>query len=323
MTLGRVKSIIAILLIAAVCTIYPLEAYGYYFFSTRRTESPNEFHSFLEECTPLERIQLLQSLDALPKLKKEHFGNLKGLAPYYHFSDNDKDATTTRPRRPKTFNQVAPETVYDAVNRRLLEPYDIFSVENIKKNLVYLSNNKLTYYFRNTDEVDYHSIVQWVAGKNGASENQIKYSSTFDLERMVCESIFANIWDNLTVQQRKELLDKIEKETNTIFNKVDIASMSGGAAIAALSTTVALTGFNFYITLSVTLHWLAGLLGITLPFVVYTTSSTMVAILTGPVGWIISTGLIFWSLGSAEEQTVAKFIMTVSLIKQNKWGGKS
>ncbi len=98
--------------------------------------------------------------------------------------------------------------------------------------------------------------------------------------------------------------------------------MSGSAALVALAVTINTIGFPFYLLLTTTIHAVAAFLGLTLPWIVYQTSTTLAAILGGPVGWAISgvlmaIGVIF--LGSSEKDTVSAFIMTVNMIKTARW----
>ncbi len=60
-----------------------------------------------------------------------------------------------------------------------------------------------------------------------------------------------------------------------------------GRDISAGLVTVAFTGFAFYTTMSVTIATVAGAVGVTLPIATYTTASSVVGILSGPVGWAI------------------------------------
>lgn len=100
-------------------------------------------------------------------------------------------------------------------------------------------------------------------------------------------ALFTETWDKLSVEQRKELLNKIDPN-NKIKDKAAIVALSSSGAIAALSTSVAFSGFAFYTTMSVGISTAAGLLGVTLPFAAYTGASSVVAFLSGPVGWAIA-----------------------------------
>jgi len=114
----------------------------------------------------------------------------------------------------------------------------------------------------------------------------VEGGSTLILEREIQKQIFANLWDKLKREQRLKLLEKIDPNGH-IHDKAAIAAMTGAGALGVLSLTVAFYGFAFYTTMSVTICTVAGFFGLTLPFVAYAGSSTLVAFLCGPVGWAI------------------------------------
>ena len=319
--LCKIKFMTSIIL-SFVLISNPALAAGKYAFSETRKENPQDFNDFLYTCTPTERIQMLQALQELPKLKDEYFGKLEKLPELNYFAKNKNEASASKPLKPTTFNEVWPETVLDAVRKDIIKPADIGSAA-IRKALVWRSYNKLTYYFRGDDAVDYHGIVQWAAEENGISKELVSALPTFALERKVAEKYFEMLWDKLSPEQKKEVLDNVEKETGkTIHDKRAISYMSGSAALAALAVTINIMGFSFYLLLTTTIHAVAAFLGVTLPWMVYQTSTTLAAILGGPIGWTISgvlmvVGLIF--LGSSEKDTVSAFIMTVNMIKTARW----
>jgi hypothetical protein len=57
--------------------------------------------------------------------------------------------------------------------------------------------------------------------------------------------------------------------------------------LATLSATVAFTGFAFYTTMSVTIATVACAVSEILQFSTYAEASTVVGVLSGPVGWAI------------------------------------
>ena len=319
--LYKIKFITSIILSFALIS-NPALAAGKYAFSETRKEKSQDFNDFLYSCTPIERIQMLQALQELPKLKDEYFGKLEKLPELNYFAKNKNEASASKPLKPATFNEVWPETVLDAVRKGIIKSADIGSAA-IRKALVWRSYNKLTYYFREDDSVDYHGIVQWAAEKNGISKELVSALPTFALERKVAEKYFEMLWDKLSPEQKKAVLDNVEKETGKIIHdKRAISYMSGSAALAALAVTINIMGFPFYLLLTTTIHAVAAFLGLTLPWMVYQTSTTLAAILGGPIGWTISgvlmaIGVIF--LGSSEKDTVSAFIMTVNMIKTARW----
>lgn len=157
---------------------------------------------------------------------------------------------------------------------------------DVQKYALWVSSNIFAYPFRSETELDYHDLVKWVCSKTGVPSDIVDTAPTFMLERKLAELVFAQLWETLTEQQRKELLDKIDPN-GTIKDKAAIAALGGAGAIAALSATVAFAGFAFYTTMSVTIATVAGLAGVTLPFAAYTGASAIVGILSGPFGWAV------------------------------------
>lgn len=294
-----------------------------YTVDTARVDSSKDFDAFLEKCSPRERIILLQTLRALDdEIEDELFGKVKGLLALGSYTNDPDRAKQLQSQgiflKPKTFNEVSPDTVLDALEKGYVE-LD-YSQKAIRKELIWRRYNKLNYVWHSTKGIDYHrDILRWVAKKKDVEENQINKHSTYDLERAVASKYLEHIWNKLTREQRAELLAKIENATGgSVGDKVAIAAMSGGAAIAALGTTVALSGFAFYTTMSVVISTVAGWLGVTLPFAAYIGASTTVSVLAGPIGWGIAivsiAGGAIW-MGLPEDDTIAAFVIQVNQIK--------
>jgi len=157
---------------------------------------------------------------------------------------------------------------------------------DIQKHALWLSSNVLSYLFRNKTKINYHDLVTWVSEKSGVSANTINAAPTFVLERELIKLLFAQMWDRLDAQQRNDLLVKIDLN-GSIKDKTAIVALSGAGVLAALSTTVAFAGFAFYTTMSITIASMAGAVGVTLPFATYASASSIVGVLSGPVGWAI------------------------------------
>lgn len=291
------------------------------------SESPQDFTDFLESCTDEERVLLLQSLKALPNLKDEYFGTLKGLPDLENFTANINEVTQDTPLKPKTFNEVPPVTVISAIDYDIIDDEEI-SAEAVRKALVYRTYNKLTYPFRDDKSVDYHSIVKWAAKESGISEQQVNNLSTFYLESRIAEKYFEEIWDKLSHEQRIEFLNSIEKESGVQLNKEAISAMKGAAVLAALQAAISIWGLP---TITATaLAVLAKILsGPILAFIMKGLGYAIGAIFS-PLGWLLTTpagwgitaiiaGTGIYHMGSAEKETVSAFILTVNLIKVYKY----
>lgn len=169
-------------------------------------------------------------------------------------------------------------------NKQLSNPDQ--DAREIQKQALWLSSNILTYPFRDEKKLNYHDLSSWVCAEAGISSDIIKNKSTFKLEHELHKLLFAQMWEKLDQQQREALLAKIDPN-GAIKDKAAIAALGGAGALAALSATVAFTGFAFYTTMSITIATVASAVGVTLPFAAYTGASTLVGVLSGPVGWAI------------------------------------
>ncbi|MEY4568247.1 MAG: hypothetical protein RLY14_3217 [Planctomycetota bacterium] len=190
-------------------------------------------------------------------------------------------------------------------------------IKSIHTEIVWQSSSIFTYPVKSIENIDYHGIVSWCAKNVGIDSTTRSFTSTFDLEQAIVKRQFVELWDKLSEQQRLELLGKIDTG-NLIADRAAIAAMSGSVALAALSGTVYLTGFTFYTTMSVVIATVASWFGVTLPFVAYTTASSTVAVLAGPIGWAIAAVLmgaaVAWTGRSNVKKTTAA-VMQLHAIK--------
>lgn len=202
--------------------------------------------------------------------------------------------------------------------------------EEIIREMAWTSSNVLTYPPRDKTDFAYHAMVKWSAQELGISQNYLETDSTFSLEARMLPVFFENIWDSLSYEQRFKLLEDIEDQ-GTIANKTKvaagnaalsdkaaIASLSGAAALATLSTTGYFTGFSFYMTMSIVISTVAGFFNLTLPFAAYTGAENIVAFLSGPIGWALTAisalaGVAM--LGRADVQRTTAFILQVHSLK--------
>lgn len=142
----------------------------------------------------------------------------------------------------------------------------------------------MTYAFRT--ELDYHGMATWVASRADPNPYQDWNISTFKVERKLYQTLFVELWGRLNEAQRRELLVKIDPAGST-KDLVGKAAATGSAALATLSAGVAISGFAFYTAMSTTIAAVAATVGGTVPFAAYATASTVVGVLSGPVGWAV------------------------------------
>lgn len=208
--------------------------------------------------------------------------------------------------------------VLSSINKNVSKYKKLDSVSKykiIKAKLIWLSSHWMSYPFKDKDNVNYDEIVRWVAKKYNISGTENK--TTIQIERQILSKMFADIWDKMTVEQRKAALLKMQNKSK-IENVVGISLLSGSAALASLSTTAAFSGFAFYTGMSSLLYSAASVVGVTLPFATYMGASSTVAVLSGPVGWaIITVGAAVGAgfIGMPDYQKTAQMIIAIHLIK--------
>lgn len=190
---------------------------------------------------------------------------------------------------------------------------------DIQKELLRLSTHSLLWPFRSSkaDHLDYHQLVIWIAEKVGVSQKAIDEYSTLRLERELQKALFSQLWDNLKAEQRVELVQKVDP-SGKLVDRTAVSSLGGAAALAALSSTVLFQGFAFYISMSVAISTAAGFAGVTLPFATYTSASSIVGILSGPIGWAVVGMSALGGLllaGRPNDQAVTALICRIHALK--------
>ena len=123
----------------------------------------------------------------------------------------------------------------------------------------------------------YNDIINLVA-KNFKLER--KNNSDAELERLIVDTQSKEMFKKMDKKDLKIFEDAIKLDVEEKFGKknLDIVLTSGGFVAANLG------GFSTYIMATSFLGGLTSTLGITLPFAFYTTLTTSISILTGPVG---------------------------------------
>jgi len=103
---------------------------------------------------------------------------------------------------------------------------------------------------------------------------------------------FKKFVDNLSPEEKEKFESEIQKYTKE--NGVNKDQVLSVGAISTL-TIANLSGFGLYLMASTIVGGLTSILGITLPFVFYTSMSSVLSIITGPIGWTVGLGYIAYS----------------------------
>jgi hypothetical protein len=101
--------------------------------------------------------------------------------------------------------------------------------------------------------------------------------------------------DEMSEEQKKQIKDALNIEELT-GETIRDALLKAGAP-AAIMATISLSGFGAFLALTTVLHAIfTTMLGITLPFAVYTGATSFLSIITGPIGLILVAGVFSYQI---------------------------
>ena len=98
------------------------------------------------------------------------------------------------------------------------------------------------------------------------------------------------------------------------FNK--LKDYSAPTVLAAIQTSIHTGGFNPYLYAVIGLHWVASLLGLVLPFIVYQTLTYLMRILSGPIGWALTGLWAIWKLLGPAYRVIVPATVVIASLRQ-------
>ncbi|HEY9850223.1 MAG TPA: hypothetical protein V6D28_12235 [Leptolyngbyaceae cyanobacterium] len=188
------------------------------------------------------------------------------------------------------------------------------TVSGIVDAFLWNCQSKLTYIFGN--EPSYKKIVQQVAKELKVRYQE--YESVREIEIRIAQKVMETLWEKMTPEQRKEMEVQL-RSTAAEFDKT--GALLESASIFGALTAAQLSGFGIYLLASTTLGAITGAIGITLPFVVYTTMSSAIAVVIGPVGWIGAGLFAVWKLTGPNYKKLIPAILYVCALRARLDGG--
>lgn len=132
------------------------------------------------------------------------------------------------------------------------------------------------------------------------------FTSSKESERAISVKVIEDAMSKMNEEQKNKLeveIVKLSKAEKGVYYKT-------GTAIATI-TAANVSGFGVYLLATTGLSTLSGIIGITLPFVAYTTLTSAISLIIGPVGWI---GLGAFTLWKISETNYSKLIPAVIYI---------
>ena len=181
------------------------------------------------------------------------------------------------------------------------------TIEDIADAFDWNAQSIFGYFF--DDQPSYSQIVEQVAEKLDIEHAGLNIK---DLEVRIAQKVLQTVWDEMTPEQRTQM----ETELRQVAQEFDKggALLSSGSIFATL-TAAKLSGFGVYLLASTSLGALTGAIGVTLPFAVYTTMSSAIATILGPVGWIGAGLFAIWKLSGPNYKRLIPAVLYVSALR--------
>ena len=156
----------------------------------------------------------------------------------------------------------------------------------------------------------YKTIVQQIAKKLNVKYGE--FTPIGRLEIRIAQKIMETVWEKMTPKQRKKMEAEMRKTAQEFDNT---GSLIGSVGIFGTLTAAQLSGFGVYLLASTSLGAITGAIGITLPFAVYTTMSSAIAVIIGPVGWIGAGLFAIWKLTGANYKRLIPAILYLCVLR--------
>ena len=160
-------------------------------------------------------------------------------------------------------------------------------------------------------ERTYHEIVCQVADKLDIW--YIRSETTAEVEVRIARKVLQTMWEKMTPAQRQQMEEQLSDVVQQLDDKgIRLAQSSG---LFTLLLAGKLSGFGIYLLASTSLGAITGTLGVALPFAVYTTMSSMIAVVLGPVGWSAAALFAIWKLTGPDYPFLIQAILYVMMLR--------
>jgi uncharacterized protein YaaW (UPF0174 family) len=158
----------------------------------------------------------------------------------------------------------------------------------------------------------YKDIVETACNKL----NLPKPLSSHQGEQSIAIHCFKEMYQKLSPTQKEEYENALRKQSESLkyLNPSLAPSMiSAGAIIAGK-----MSGFGVYLAASTLVGAITSTIGVTLPFVFYTTMSSAISIFLGPVGWIAVGAMVIGSIFGPDFSKVTQGIILIASIRAER-----
>lgn len=153
------------------------------------------------------------------------------------------------------------------------------------------------------DPINYRSFMEKIAVKNNLSI--IAHKNIPDLEKNLYLNLFKTEYQKLSDIEKEQMAVEMEKAG---LDRNQIATLGGLSALGAAQ----LSGFGIYVLASSTVGAISSVLGITLPFAVYTGMSSAISFVIGPLGFLVMGVMLYRSFRHVKSWEEAEEIFRAS-----------
>lgn len=162
-------------------------------------------------------------------------------------------------------------------------------------------------------EPDYESLLR-------AACKEIKLDTTdaaLEIQEIYfLQKLFVDVLSRLPAKERKEFLEK-QFEMEEISDQANIPGpkLHGQVAILGALSVAQASGFGVYLLATTLLGTMTSVLGITLPFAIYTGLTSAIAVIIGPVGWAALGFSILWKLGGPNWKVLVPVLLYIITVE--------
>lgn len=153
------------------------------------------------------------------------------------------------------------------------------------------------------------------------AQTQKKYEEASDIQKKEIDSNLQKEIDAMSEEQRSELQKAlgVEKITGEVVGKLIKSSVGASTLLLAFEAS----GFGAYMALTTIMHAIfTTTLGITLPFGVYTASTSILSFLMGPGGWLLFAGVETYLITKNKNKIIYELLAQVVWASVMHCGGR-
>jgi hypothetical protein len=158
----------------------------------------------------------------------------------------------------------------------------------------------------------YEDVIKTVCSKLSLPRPELPYQG----EQSIAVYCFKEMYQKLSPSQQKEYENALRQQAKSLKHlnpSLTPSMISVGAIIAGR-----MSGFGVYLAASTLVGSITSTIGVTLPFVFYTTMSSAISIFLGPIGWAVAGAMVIDALFPPKVSKVTQGIILIASLRAEK-----